>query len=301
MRIAAVMVVRNEADILPVNIAYHRSIGVTDFWITDNGSTDGTTEVLRALVDANDWLRWRSEPGAFHQGEFASGLAQDAWSAGAEWIVPIDAGEFWSTTDGPLPRSLELCNAGALACQLENFVQSERVRIDDGATLMTMTYCAEVVGSIEGARELVESRSIGFVEMAYPPKLIHRASRSLIIGDGNHAGIGHAGDVVPHAGVKVLHAPIRSRARLAALAEHGRRAAETSSDPDNSWHLRRWADLEANGDLNDEWFANSYRDGELTVGGFRHGLVRDERLRSAVAPFTAPVTRWLDRLRSMVA
>jgi len=33
------MMLRNEADIISVNIRYHSSMGVTDFFIVDNGSS----------------------------------------------------------------------------------------------------------------------------------------------------------------------------------------------------------------------------------------------------------------------
>jgi GT2 family glycosyltransferase len=48
-RIVAIMVVRNEADLLPVNVRYHAAQGVTEFRIVDNGSSDATTTRLREL------------------------------------------------------------------------------------------------------------------------------------------------------------------------------------------------------------------------------------------------------------
>jgi glycosyltransferase involved in cell wall biosynthesis len=301
VKLAAVMTVRNEADILPINIAYHRSMGVSDFWIVDNGSTDGTAHVLRSIAEENDWLRWRSEPGEFHQSTFVSALAQEAFAAGVTWVVPIDADEFWWTrSDESLALALGRCKAGSVVCQVENFVQSATVSHDHEAALETMTFRAESVGSVSDARELVESEAIAFVEMTYPPKLLHRSSSELIIGDGNHSGVGYVGDEVLSADIKVLHAPIRSKARLRRLAEHGRRSASVNPDLEHSWHLRRWAEMEADGHLEGEWVANSHRDGELMVGGQRRGLTRDHRLALAVSPFVPQAGRWLSQSRSTV-
>ncbi len=75
MNIAAVMIVRNEADVLPINVEYLRSIGVSDFWIIDNGSTDGTSDLLRVMAETHSWIHWRSEQGPIHQSEFISNLA----------------------------------------------------------------------------------------------------------------------------------------------------------------------------------------------------------------------------------
>jgi len=170
--IAAVMIVRDEADVLPLNIAYHRSKGVDDFWIVDNGSTDGTVELLSTLARTRPWLHWRSDPGPFRQSEFVTGLAHEAHRGGAEWIIPIDADEFWWTANPPFADALDRPDVGALECELTNFVQASRVVRDSPAALLSMTYRAEPRGTAEDARRMVESGEIGFVEMRYPPKMI---------------------------------------------------------------------------------------------------------------------------------
>jgi glycosyltransferase involved in cell wall biosynthesis len=63
MKIAAVMTLRNEVHIAPVNLAYHHAQGIDEFWIIDNGSEDGTVEVLRVLSQRHGWIRWESDPG----------------------------------------------------------------------------------------------------------------------------------------------------------------------------------------------------------------------------------------------
>jgi hypothetical protein len=196
--------------------------------------------------------------------------------------------------------ALGRCKAGSVLCQVENFVQSATVSHDHDAALESMTYRAERVGSVADAKELVESETIAFVEMAYPPKLLHRSSRELIIGDGNHDSSGQEGEEMLSSDISVLHAPIRSKARLHRLAEHGRRTASAIPNLEHSWHLRRWADMEANGHLESDWVANSYRDGALTVGGQYRGLTRDHRLALAVSPFVPQAGRWLSQSRSTV-
>jgi hypothetical protein len=46
--IRAFMTVRNEILRLPQTLAHYRKIGVARFFIVDNGSTDGTREILAA-------------------------------------------------------------------------------------------------------------------------------------------------------------------------------------------------------------------------------------------------------------
>jgi len=46
---------RNEIARLPYFLEYYRSLGVDQFFIVDNGSTDGTTELLKAQPDVSLW------------------------------------------------------------------------------------------------------------------------------------------------------------------------------------------------------------------------------------------------------
>jgi len=46
---------RNEALRLPYFLEYYRKLGVDQFFIVDNGSTDGTTELLKAQPDVSLW------------------------------------------------------------------------------------------------------------------------------------------------------------------------------------------------------------------------------------------------------
>lgn len=46
---------RNEIERLPYFLDYYRALGVDQFFIVDNGSTDGTTEHLKAQKDVSLW------------------------------------------------------------------------------------------------------------------------------------------------------------------------------------------------------------------------------------------------------
>ena len=48
--IFAVMMVRNERDILPVNLRYHLDSGIDHILVADNGSTDGTAAILEEFA-----------------------------------------------------------------------------------------------------------------------------------------------------------------------------------------------------------------------------------------------------------
>lgn len=291
------MVVRNEEHVVALNIAHHLAMGVDELWILDNGSVDRTLPLVKAIAERDPSVHWSTDEGPFLQSELVSGLAQEALNHGADWVIPIDGDEFWWNPAKSLRVALDRTDAGALVCQVQNFVQSQPVLHDHAASLMTMTYRADPVGLQQEARHRVEDREIAFVEMRYPPKLVLRPTPSLKIGNGNHTATGYAGQERTATDLVVLHAPIRARGRLRDRANTGRR--HNAQDPGGStgWQLRRVAAMNAE-ELTEEWAANSQRGGMLSVDGRAHELVRDDRLRDAVLPHIARIDRWLGPIRS---
>ncbi len=179
------MVVRNEADLLPVNVRYHAAQGVTEFRIVDNGSSDATTTRLRELSRSFRIL-WTRDDGPYHQSEIVTGLAREACRAGADWIVPIDADEFWSAGSRCLAQALEASTAGAIEAKVVNFVQDRGSRDRGDTALLTMTSRVAAPHPYQQWRELMESGRMAFVELEYPPKWLPRASPDLQILAGAH-------------------------------------------------------------------------------------------------------------------
>lgn len=299
MRVAALMMVRNEADIISVNIRYHDSIGVTDFFIVDNGSSDRTPKILSRLARDFSGLKWTRDDGPYHQSMITTGLAQEAHSTGVDWVVPIDADEFWFCGESGLPRVLSVCNAAALKVELATFVQHREVTKLREDNLLSMTRRIRVPKAYPDTWRLVQSGQVAFVEMAYPPKWISRSSANISIGIGNHAIDGIDGSRISTDEIQCFHAPLRARAVLHAKAELGRRLRELGSSPERGWQAQRWADLEASGQLSADWAANSWRllgDGAVIDPANGPTPVEvDTRLSDVVRPFIRKPRRGLRR------
>lgn len=101
MTAAAVMIVRDEADIIEVTVR-HLLAHVSAVYVDDNRSVDGTRVLLdrlardhpgRVIVGTDD------EVGYF-QSRKMTRLANVACDDGHEWILPVDADEIWNTPDG---------------------------------------------------------------------------------------------------------------------------------------------------------------------------------------------------------
>ncbi|HVH26171.1 MAG TPA: class I SAM-dependent methyltransferase [Vicinamibacterales bacterium] len=283
--IFAVMMVRNEADIIRVNLLYHLAFGIDQVLVIDNGSTDRTAAILEEFADTKR-VHVFSRPGPFHQAETTTEFAREAFLRGARWVLPIDADEFWHTPGGRLRDILD-DSAGALAVDVVNFVQERAQVVPSPRGILTMTRrVPEPIGTSGDAAELVESGRVSFVECRYPPKHISRGSIALRIAQGNHAVCGTDGPVKETAAIVCLHAPLRARAALdTQKVEQGRRVEEVNHYLQQAWHVRRWRRLSDEGRMDAEWAANSYLDDCLDVGGEKHPLTVDTTLAEIVAPW----------------
>jgi hypothetical protein len=282
VKVVGVYLVRNEVDIIETNLRHHLATVLDEAIVLDNGSTDGTLELLVDLA-AELPLQLTSEIGHIYQSGRATRIARFATQQGADWILPIDADEFWVAGDSPFRSVLEEAPAEARALFVEvlQFVQRRDVVVARPGVVASMTMRPDhAVGTPQEASRLVQTGEVGWLELPYTPKVIHRASPDVFVAQGNHLS-GVTGGI-PTDAVVCLHAPLRARSVLRGKLDQGRRALEERSSADASWHLKRWWQMAREGTIGREWEALSYEDGALTVNGTRHELVVDDRLQNAV-------------------
>jgi hypothetical protein len=101
MRTVAVSCVKNEIDVIEAFVR-HTQAAVDAHLVIDHASTDGTREVLAALVAEGLPLEVRDARGVgYPQGAWLTGLAREAVEAhGADWVVPLDADELLAWPQG---------------------------------------------------------------------------------------------------------------------------------------------------------------------------------------------------------
>ena len=285
MQIVGLMLVRNEADILRVNLRHHLSSGIDRFLVVDNGSSDGTGQILQEFAREGR-VRWTRDAGRYRQAEITTELAREASREGADWVIPIDADEFWRAMDGDLRSVLERTADSALRVQVINFVQRrDQIEATPDALIHMTRRTALPMGPLERVRERVESEEFAYVEMMYQPKWISRAGPDIEIAMGNHAVKGIEGAQSDTDEILCLHALLRARSVLEAKVEQGARVQQLGLNPEQGWHVRRWHRLARNGGLENEWRANSYEEDHLDVFGKPHRLVFDPALRDVVLPW----------------
>lgn len=282
-RVFGVLMTRNEADLLRVNLVHHLSSHCERVIVVDNGSTDATPKILKRLAKHHA-ISWTTEAGALHQSETVNALAQDARKAGAEWVLPLDTDEFWHAAR-PLPQLLaEQSDAGAVEAPRIEFIQARDQSRATSQSVLRMTMRVETPLLGAGPRDEFVAGNRSMFEVAPDPKVVVRMTPDVHIPRGAHRAERLPGPSVVSSQLVVFHAPLRARAALEKRVEHGRRIADVESDPTVSYQNRYWQRLGDEGLLDDGWRAHSWADGALDVSGRPVELVEDRRLAEILAP-----------------
>lgn len=93
IKIVATLLVKNEEDIIGLNIEHHIQQGVGQFIITDNASRDQTRHIVEKYPEVVEII---DEPGDTHnQSAWVTRMARLACKLNPDWIIHLDADELW--------------------------------------------------------------------------------------------------------------------------------------------------------------------------------------------------------------
>jgi glycosyltransferase involved in cell wall biosynthesis len=268
MRLVVTLLVRDEVDVVAAMIEHHLAAGADFVVATDNGSTDGTVEILEAYRDARVLELLHEPEQTYEQGRWVTRMARRAAEVhGADWVINADADEFWWPRDGDsLATALAIIpnRYGTVFTARENLV-ADPAR--DGAWPDRLVLRDLLSLSQRGTR-------IG-------GKVCHRGRPDVVVVQGNHKveapGIGARWPAFP---LTVLHALDRSYAQFQHKIEIGGRslAANADLDPEFGWHWRADYERLLDGTLRGAWQARQLDAGQVADGLATGRLVRDERL-----------------------
>ena len=192
------LLVRDEADIVDEQLAFHFDAGVDFVIATDNRSQDGTTEILERY-EREGRLHLIHEQGEdLRQSEWVTRMARlAATEFGADWVLNTDADEFWWPQRAGLGEVLAVIPVryGVVRGAWRNFVP----RPDDGRSFserMTVRLCTP---------------AFHHHPLSTHSKSAHRAVADVRVGRGNHEAFGEG--LLPLRGwypLEILHFPVRS-------------------------------------------------------------------------------------------
>lgn len=137
MRLALGAIVKNEAPYFIDWLAWHQALGLTDFIIADNDSTDGTTDILKALARAGILTHLTFSSRRHKRPQFDAYDHMCRRLAGhVDWLALIDADEFImpETPDDDLMALLQSMpdDTGAVALNWAIFGSSGQIRAQAG-------------------------------------------------------------------------------------------------------------------------------------------------------------------------
>lgn len=106
--VVAVSTILNEADICKRSLYHLLDQGVDHIYVAHGASTDGTTELLELMVRETGQITVVPDDMEYHaQPHWMNRLMHQAGADGAEWILPVDADEFWyAVEDGTIAYNL---------------------------------------------------------------------------------------------------------------------------------------------------------------------------------------------------
>ena len=198
MKLVMTLLVRDEADIVDAQLAFHLDAGVDFVVATDNRSEDATTEILERYA-RDGHLHLIREPGDdLRQTEWVTRMAQlAATEFAADWVLNTDADEFWWPRGGDFRALFSTIpdRFGVVRGAWRNFVP----RPDDDrffAERMTARLCAP---------------SFHPHPLSTHFKSAHRGVPDVRVGRGNHEAFGTG--LVALRGwypIEILHFPVRS-------------------------------------------------------------------------------------------
>ncbi len=264
------LLVRDEADIVDAQIAYHLAAGVDFVVATDNRSQDGTTEILERYEREGALRLLREEGDDLRQSEWVTRMARlAATEHDADWVLNTDADEFWWPHGSSLKEILAVVpeRYGVVRGAWRNFVP----RPDDErffAERMTVRFC----------RPTFEDHPLGTHS-----KSAHRAVPDVRVGRGNHEAFGMG--LFPLRGwypIEILHFPVRSLEHCLRKYVTQFEALERNADKGIPAHMAEAYLAWRAGRLEDFYAPLVVADGAV-AGGIGDGrYAADTRLRDAL-------------------
>ncbi len=251
MKLVLTLLVRDEEDILEQNICHHLNSGVDWIRVTDNGSVDGTIDILEKYKRMK-YLDYTIEnEHTYEQDRWVSKMAQHEIENGADYLIHSDTDEMWLATDGNL-RDVVLGVKDVAYVKVINYLPPP---ILDNLEFNFGNFKYVVSNPLENPYDFNKMESNKFLLYESPPKII-TSNRYSQIWYGNHLVKGvvkNEWEILRN--ISIHHFSIRSYQHFEKKVVNGGSSYEINplKDPNIGWHWKKWYEIYKDGNLKAEY------------------------------------------------
>ncbi|KKB58744.1 glycosyltransferase family 2 protein [Parabacteroides gordonii] len=242
-RLIMTLLVKNEEDMLEENLIFHKAMGVDEFIITDNNSSDRTPEIIRKYKEKG-WIVEAIEEKAtdYQQKKWVDRMIWKAKSVHkADWVINADADEIWYAPFGDLKTELVSSQANVLTCEMKC------VYPEEGKPFWQWGQTVEVVNDLERYNL---SRYSLFARQN--KKVIHRTAGYIQISMGNHK-VTMFPKKVAKSNIRIYHYNIRGKKPFLEKMINGGKQLEQNPKKHGGRHWRYFYQLYKEGLLEAEY------------------------------------------------
>jgi glycosyltransferase involved in cell wall biosynthesis len=282
VKIGANLSVLDEVELIEQAIHHMRAIGVDLIIACDLGSSDGTYEIMeRYRSDDDFWLFRLTEDSDQYDADWIRVNIALAKSAGMDWVLFLDADEFWIPREGSLKALPLLKEFDVLSVDRFN------VPLGVNGPMMPSRLVPErydellvIAKPVEDPRaHLTRNPGDAWIRMWQEPKVMFRPERIIGLQTGAHDVF--ACDPRPlrrtrPSDLVIIHLPFTTQMRFARKIDNIRRALGDNADDDDdgvAWHWRRWVAMAQQGRINEEFEASTFSE-SVTADCRTEGTIR---------------------------
>ena len=193
--VAAVIGVRDEHELIVRCIMHLVSMQVTSIVVVDNGSMDGTREILHGLEREGRIVLVETDGDPRKDGDyFQRGIALARQQFRPDWILVQDADEFWMHGSGDLRRALignpsdvltiERINA-CCGTSLDDFVSAGQGDVAELSIHIAPLRLSQAT--------MDDDATVRWIAAQPAPKIVARATTLTAVSAGGHAAIDREG------------------------------------------------------------------------------------------------------------
>mgnify|MGYP001244033845 CR=1 FL=1 len=243
MKLVMILLVRDEADIIQHNIEFHLHQGIDHIVAIDNGSVDGTRDILADYMRSGTVTVIDEPRHDFAQSTWvtrAAIIARD--DLGADWIFINDADEFSMSSEGRLKSELAETDAHMLVCTRKNMVFPYN-GTEDALWFERLVYRVDLpFKQSKIANIYTDELPCPYFYLDLPPKVIFRGTGLQSVAMGNHSARFSQKVRTAPARICIYHFPVRSAAQFEQkILQGGAAYLENKELPESvGWHWRRW-------------------------------------------------------------